>query len=76
MSAQGVHDQGINPLVSVNLYSKVIVSIALYGSELWNNLTKADISAISCFQHKAVNQLQWLPVPTRSDMAESMVGLK
>ena len=55
MSAQCVHARGINPLVSVNLYSKFIVPKALYGSELWNNLTKADISAISCFQHKAVN---------------------
>ena len=64
---------GINPLVSVNLYSKVIVPIALYGSEMWNNLTKADISAFSSFQHKAVKQLQGIPVPTRSDMAESII---
>ena len=72
MSAQGVHARGINPLVSVNLYSKVIVPIALGVVEQPN---KADISAISCFQHKAVKQLQGLPAPTRSDMAESMVGL-
>jgi len=47
MSAQCVHAWGRNPLVSVNLYSKVIVHLAFFGSELWNNLTKADISAIS-----------------------------
>jgi len=77
MSAQGVHARGINPLVSVNLYSKVIVPMTINGSELWNNITnfKADISAFSCFQHKAVKQLQGLPVPTRSGMPESMVEL-
>ena len=75
MSAQGVHAQGVNPPVSVDLYSKVIVPIVLYGSELWSNITNADMSAISRFQHKAVKRLQGLPMHTRSDMAESMVGL-
>jgi len=75
MSAQGVRARGINPLVSVDLYSKVIVTIALCGSELLNSLTKADISAFSCFKYKAAKQQQGLPVPTRSDMAESIVGL-
>jgi len=53
LSAQGVHAQGVNPLVSVDLYSKVVIPIALYGSELWNNLTQTNISAISGFQHYA-----------------------
>ena len=75
MSAQGVHAQGVNPLVSANLYYKVIVPIALYGSELWSDLTNADVTAFSRFQHKAVKQLQGLPISTRSDMAELMVGL-
>jgi len=34
MSAQGVHAQGVNLKVSVDIYSKVIIPIALYGSEL------------------------------------------
>ena len=75
LAAKGVHAQGLNPITSVDLYSKIIVPIALYGSELWNNLTNADLSVISRFQHKASKQLQGLPASTRSDMAESMVGL-
>jgi len=39
LSAQDVHAQGVNPLVSVDVYSNVVIPIALYGSELWNNLT-------------------------------------
>ena len=75
MSAQGVHAQGVNPKVSVDIYSKVIIPIALYGSELWSNLTQLDISAISRFQHYAIKRIQGLPTPTRSDMAEAMVAL-
>jgi len=74
MSAQGVHAQGVNPKVSVDIYSKVIIPIALYGSELWSNLT-FDISAISRVQHYAIKRILGLPTTTRSDMAESMVGL-
>jgi len=44
MSAQGGHAQGVNPLVSVVLYSIFIVQIVLYGSELWNTITNADMS--------------------------------
>ena len=75
LAAQGVHAQGVNPLVSVGLYSKIVVPIALYGSELWSNITASDLSVISRFQHYAAKRIQGLPTCTRSDMAESMVGL-
>ena len=63
------------PLVSVDMYSKVVIPIALYGSELWSNLTQTNISAMSRLQHYAAKRIQGLPTSTRSDMAESMVGL-
>jgi len=69
------HAQWVNPKVSVDIDSKVIIPIALYGSELWSNLTKFDISVISRFQRYAIKRIQGLPTPTRFDMAESMVGL-
>ena len=75
MAAQGVHAQGINPLLSADLYSKVVVPIALYGSELWSNMTATELNTISRFQHYAVKRIQGLPTSTRSDMAESMLGL-
>ena len=43
--------------------------------KLWSNLTQTNISAISRFQHYAVKRIQGLPITTRSDMAESMVGI-
>ena len=62
LSEQGVHAQGVNPLVSADLNSKIIMPIALYGSELWSNLTQTNISAISRFQHYAVKRIQGLPM--------------
>jgi len=64
MSAHGAHAQGVNPLVLVDLYSKVKVQIVHNGSELWNNIWNADMSAISQFQNKAVKRLQGLPMHT------------
>jgi len=75
MAAQGVHAQRINPLLSADLYSKVVVPIALYGSELWSNMTATELNTISRFQHNAVKRIQGIPTSTRFDMAESMLGL-
>jgi len=44
---------GENPLLSADLYSKV-VPIALYGSELWSNKTATELNTISRFQHYVV----------------------
>ena len=49
--SQDVHPYGLNPLVSVSLYSKSVVPTALYGAELWNNLTANDVTSINRFQH-------------------------
>ena len=73
MAAQGVHVQGIK-LLSADLYSKVVVPFALYGSELWSNMTATELNTISRFQHYAVKRIQGLPTSTCSDMAESMLG--
>ena len=34
MAGQGIHPQGVNPLVSCDLYRKIVVPTALYGAEL------------------------------------------
>ena len=65
------HAQGVNPLVSVGLYLKIVVPYVLYDSEL----TTSNLSVISRVQHYTVKCIQGLPTWTRSDMAETMVGL-
>jgi hypothetical protein len=75
MSAKGVNSEGVNPMVSVSLYCKITKPIALYGSELWCNLSESCIDTINRFQHFTVKQIQGFRRSTRSDMCESMVGL-
>ena len=75
MVGQGVNPQGVNPIVSANLYCKIILPILLYGSELWNNMTTTDLKQIVIFQHFVAKKLQGFARRTRSDIAESMLGL-
>lgn len=75
IALQGVNPDGVNPLVSIDLYKKVIKPIALYGSELWFNLSPSCLRSINRFQHFVVKKVQGLPSSTRSDMCEAMIGL-
>ena len=72
ISAQGLHPYGLNPLVSVNLYKKIIVPIVLYGCELWHNMSYREIVIVNILQYGIVKRILGLPMRTRSDMCESM----
>ncbi|PJE77768.1 hypothetical protein CI610_03305 [invertebrate metagenome] len=65
----------ISPVVKTSLYKKVVLPSILYGCEHWTNLTVTEISKIACFQHYAVKLILGLPRRTRSDIAESILGL-
>ena len=75
MAGLGLRPLGLNPLTSVNLYKKIVVPIVLYGCEIWNNLNKNDIDIINRLQHFIVKKILGLPIRTRSDICESMLGL-
>ena len=75
MIGLGVHPTGLSPLTSTSLYQKIIMPCALYGSELWNNMTQSDINTINRLQHFIVKTIQGFPIRTRSDICESMLGL-
>ena len=40
--------KGQNHIPRFHLFSKVVVSIALYGSELWSNMTAVELNTNSC----------------------------
>ena len=58
-----------------NLYQKIVIPTALYGCELWNNITKSERDIISRLQHNVAKRIQGFAKRTRSDMCESMLGL-
>ena len=75
MIGYGVKPLGINPITAISLYRKIILPSVLYGCEIWNNLSTTEINEIDKFQRYIVKRVQGLPVRTRTDMCESMLGL-
>jgi hypothetical protein len=71
MAGQGLHPSGVNPLVSVGLYMKIVIPTVLYASELWNDMSASDLTAIETFQHFAVKKIK----VSTFDMSESMLGV-
>ena len=39
----GLHDNGLNPITSLHIYNSVVLPKALYGCELWCNLSPKHI---------------------------------
>ena len=76
MIGYGVRPLALNPLTSVSLYKKIVIPTVLYGSELWNTMTKADTDSVNRLQHYIVKRIQGFKTRTRSDMCESMLGLR
>jgi len=74
ISAQGLHPYGLTPITPISLYKKIVIPIALYGSELWNNMSSSEMGIANKLQHYIVKKIQGFPRKTRSDICESMVG--
>lgn len=74
MTSIGVHPQGRNPLVAASLHKTSVVPIALYGSDLWNNMTTADGTVLDHTQHFIQQMTQCIHILTRLDTSESMLG--
>jgi len=75
ISGMGVRPQGLNQLTATNIYKSIVMPVALYGSELWNNMTNTDMTNLNRLQHFMVKVIQGFHTRTRSDMCESMLGL-
>ena len=70
----GIHSNGINPITASKLYMSTVLPRALYGCELWNNITQTDMAHLEATHHFWLKRIQNLPVRTRSDMAIGLLG--
>ena len=75
ISGMGVRSQGLNQVTAASIYKRIVMPVALYGSELWNDMTKTDITTLNRLQHFVAKTIQGFHKRTRSDMCESMLGL-
>ena len=71
-----IRNEHTNPLVLIQLYKSVVLPILLYGCEVWNDIKGQDINLLNILQHFVVKNVQRFKPKTRSDICESMVGLR
>jgi hypothetical protein len=75
LAGSGVRPKGLNPLTSCKLYKTIVLPRALYGCELWYELTSECINQLEKFQRLCCKICQNLAVRVRSDMVTTMLGL-
>ncbi|CAC5363156.1 unnamed protein product [Mytilus coruscus] len=72
----GIHPSILNPLAcsKIILQIQICYSKALYGCELWNNLTQTELTMLERSHRFVCKIVQGLPKRTRSDNCTSLLG--
>ena len=70
MTYLSMRPNALNPSTSVKLYSTIIIPIALYGCELWSNITSCDVLKLNCLQHFIVKTIKGFNIIIRSDIMQ------
>ena len=74
MLRTGVHPAVLNPLVCAKIIRQVCYPKALYGCELWGELSKTEMLMLERTHRYICKTIQGLPKLTRSDMCLSLIG--
>ena len=76
LSNLGLRHNALNPICGANLWRSVVIPTALYGCELWNNMTEKELLSIERSVRHSAKRIQGLEPNTRSEAAlGSLVGL-
>ena len=70
----GLQPHYFNPVCAFRLYKLVCISRALYGSELWTNLTDSDLLILERAHRFCLKRMQGFNRTTRTPIALSMIG--
>ena len=71
----GVHSNGLNPISSMKLYTSVVLPRALYGCELWSNVSRTSMLKLEVAHRFCLKFAQGLPKLTRTDIALGILGV-
>ena len=75
LSNLGVRPNALNPICGANLWHSVVIPTALYGCELWNNMTEQELLSIERILRHSAKRIQGLEPNTRSEAALGSLGL-
>jgi len=70
-----IYRETIHPLTCKRLYESLVLPAALYGCEVWNNLTANQILKLERAHRQCIKHMQSLPLQTRTDVALSALGI-
>ena len=70
----GIQPNSFNPICCLKLYKLICLPRALYGSELWFNLSASDILIIERAHRFCLKRMQGFHRSTRTAIAQSMIG--
>ncbi|KAH3849366.1 hypothetical protein DPMN_091765 [Dreissena polymorpha] len=65
---------GANPNTAIKLYNTAVIPKALFGCELWNSISIADMQQLEVADHFCLKRAQGLPHLTHSDMVLGPCG--
>ena len=71
---QGIHPSAMNPIVCSKIILQLCYTKALYGCELWNNLTNNAILLLERAHRYVCKYVQGLPKLTRTDKCTTLLG--
>ena len=75
LAGVGLRPNALNPICAASVWRSVTIPSALYGCELWNNLTKSELETLERTQCYTAKFIQGLDPNTCSEAATSNLGL-
>ena len=74
--SNGIYEDGTHPITSLKIYKSVVLPKALYGCELWNDISKTQLVKLERSHKFCIKYIQSIDRTTRSDIAMSLLGCK
>ena len=71
----GIYENGIHPISAKHLYETIVLPKALYGCELWSDLSKDEILSLEIAHRFCLKLIQGLPKSSRSDIVLTTLGM-
>ena len=70
----GLHEKGLHPLTSLKIYTSIVLPKALYGSDIWFNLSKNQLLELERAHRFCLKHIQCIPRQSRTVVCLSLLG--
>lgn len=74
LKSVGLHNDGLHPLMAFKVHKSVVLPRALFGCELWLQLSKSKMLQGERAHRFCIKYIQELPTFTKTDICLSLIG--